>query len=98
MERKGPNTAQLRDAIDRGRTGSKVAFPDHAAAPLGTDEEAAGTPPPREAVRQALHDEVTNAGAHHIVTDASRPARWVLAGVIGLGALLVVVAWLLLAL
>lgn len=28
--------------IDRGRTGDKVAFPDPAAAPLGTDEEAAG--------------------------------------------------------
>ena len=27
-----------------GRTGDKVAFPDPAAAPLGTDEEAAGTP------------------------------------------------------
>jgi hypothetical protein len=38
-------TDQLRDDIDRGRTGDKVAFPDPAAAPLGTDAEAAGTPP-----------------------------------------------------
>ncbi|HLH89308.1 MAG TPA: hypothetical protein VKX28_12705 [Xanthobacteraceae bacterium] len=36
--------ARLRDEIDSGRTGEKVAFPDPAAAPLGTDEEAAGTP------------------------------------------------------
>jgi hypothetical protein len=36
--------AQLRDDIDSGRTGDKVAATDHAAAPLGTDEEAAGTP------------------------------------------------------
>lgn len=35
---------QLRDDIDRGRTGDKVSFSDPAAAPLGTDEEAAGTP------------------------------------------------------
>jgi hypothetical protein len=35
---------QLRDDIDRGRTGDKVANPDPSAAPLGTDEEAAGTP------------------------------------------------------
>ncbi|HEU5276406.1 MAG TPA: hypothetical protein VFU97_22320 [Xanthobacteraceae bacterium] len=35
---------QLRSDIDSGRTGDKVAFPDPAAAPLGTDEEAAGTP------------------------------------------------------
>jgi hypothetical protein len=32
----------LRAAIDRGETGDKVAFPDPAAAPLGTDDEAAG--------------------------------------------------------
>jgi hypothetical protein len=35
---------QLRHDIDRGRTGEKVAAIDPAAAPLGTDEEAAGTP------------------------------------------------------
>src|SRR5207248_1885271 len=34
---------QLRRDIDRGRTGDKVAWPDPASAPLGTDEEAAGT-------------------------------------------------------
>ena len=36
--------AQLRDRIDRGGAGDKVAFSDPAAAPLGTDDEAAGTP------------------------------------------------------
>jgi hypothetical protein len=36
---------QLRHDIDRGRTGDKVDFPDPAAAPLGTDAEAAGRPP-----------------------------------------------------
>ncbi|MFV3131334.1 hypothetical protein [Niveispirillum sp. KHB5.9] len=30
--------------IDRGVTGDKVPFPDPAAAPLGTDEEAGGSP------------------------------------------------------
>jgi hypothetical protein len=39
----GENAAQFRNRIDRGETGDKVAFPDPAAAPLGTDEEAAGT-------------------------------------------------------
>lgn len=34
-----------RDRIDAGETGDKVAFPDPATAPLGTDEEAAGTTP-----------------------------------------------------
>ena len=40
----GATTDQLRNDIDQGRTGDKVAFPDPAVAPLGTDEEAAGTP------------------------------------------------------
>jgi hypothetical protein len=48
-----PTTAQLRDDIDRGLTGDKVRAIDPAAAPLGTDDEAAGTPPSGEAVRQA---------------------------------------------
>jgi hypothetical protein len=37
-------TEQLRADIDSGRTGDKVPGLDPAAAPLGTDEEAAGTP------------------------------------------------------
>ena len=37
-------TGRLRDKIDRGETGDKVAAPDPAAAPLHTDAEAAGTP------------------------------------------------------
>ena len=46
------NSAQLRNEIDRGETGDKVAAPDPAAAPLGTDDEAAGVgaqPLPSEA-------------------------------------------------
>jgi hypothetical protein len=46
--------AQLRDDIDAGRTGDKVDWPDPAAVPLGTDEEAAGTPPDASAVETAL--------------------------------------------
>lgn len=45
---------QLRADIDSGRTGDKVAFPDPAAAPLGTDDEAGGHPTlyPAEAHRK----------------------------------------------
>lgn len=63
--KRGANVAQLRDAIDRGRTGSKVPHPDPAAAPLGTDEEAAGTPPTADQTTEALRNEVKNRGAHH---------------------------------
>jgi hypothetical protein len=49
-EHAASTSAQLRQDIDSGRTGDKVAAPDPAAAPLGTDEEAAGTPPSPEDV------------------------------------------------
>lgn len=52
---------RLRVDIDRGRTGDKVNNPDPAAAPLGADDEAAGTPVTRErldtAARQPLPDQ-----------------------------------------
>jgi hypothetical protein len=48
--------AQLRQDVDSGATGDKVPVLDPATAPLGTDAEAAGAPPPPEmvaALRQA---------------------------------------------
>jgi hypothetical protein len=42
--------SQLKEDIDSGRTRDKVAVFDPAAAPLGTDEEAAGTPTPGWAI------------------------------------------------
>lgn len=51
-------TEQLRHDIDRGKAGDKIPFPDPAAAPLGTDEEAAGTPVPPDAIEQAHRNEV----------------------------------------
>jgi hypothetical protein len=56
-----PTIARLRHDIDRGRSGDKVDVIDPAAAPLGTDEEAAGTPVPAEAVQKAYRDEVGSA-------------------------------------
>lgn len=40
-----PTSDQLRNSIDSGQTGEKVDMPDPAAAPLGTDAEAGGSPP-----------------------------------------------------
>ena len=39
-----PNWDQVRHRIDTGASGDKVAYPDPAAAPLGTDAEAGGHP------------------------------------------------------
>ncbi|MBN9526766.1 MAG: hypothetical protein J0H82_11205 [Alphaproteobacteria bacterium] len=51
------NSDMLRHEIDSGRTGSKVDFSDPAAAPLGTDDEAAGTPPKASEVDKARDQE-----------------------------------------
>jgi hypothetical protein len=51
-------TAALKDDIDRGLAGDKVNASDPSAAPLGTDEEAADTPPTREAIRLARYTEI----------------------------------------
>lgn len=48
-----PTVSQTRRDIDAGRTGDKVAAEDPAAAPLGTDSEAAGAPPSPEAAHKA---------------------------------------------
>lgn len=50
----------LRHRIDRGMAGYKKGFPDPAAAPLGTDDEAAGTPPTAEQIALAHAQEVEN--------------------------------------
>jgi len=41
------NVDQLRSKIDSGESGDKIPWTDPAAAPLGTDDEAAGTPDTR---------------------------------------------------
>ncbi|MBY6264655.1 hypothetical protein EI613_22430 [Azospirillum sp. 412522] len=45
---------RMRADIDQGLTGDKVPATDPAAAPLGTDDEAAGTTPPHSPSRDAV--------------------------------------------
>ena len=47
------NVSRLKNDINSGRTGDKIPAFDPAAAPLGTDEEAAGTPVPGATVEMA---------------------------------------------
>jgi hypothetical protein len=54
----GDTVEQLRRDIDSGRSGTKIDYPDPAVAPLGTDEEAAGTPLSPAVVRQARLKEI----------------------------------------
>ena len=84
--------SQLRDDIDAGRTGDKVDWPDPAAAPLGTDEEAAGTPPGPWAVETARTLEVSR--PYKSIAHRGVGAGWLLiafAVALGMG----LVAWLL---
>ena len=63
MGKRGSTSSQLRDDIDRGRTGDKVDHEDPAAAPLGTDDEAAGRPPRGDQVEQTRRQERASAPA-----------------------------------
>lgn len=64
----------LRTEIDRGRTGDKVAFPDPSAAPLGTDDEAAGTPSDGETLsnNSARHESGRTGNSPGATDEASR--------------------------
>jgi hypothetical protein len=52
------NVDEFRSKIDSGLTGDKMPWPDPAAAPLGTDDEAGGAPPTRAQVAMAYRQEV----------------------------------------
>jgi|ADGO01.1.fsa_nt_gi hypothetical protein len=77
--------ARLRADIDSGRTGEKVDWPDPAAAPLGTDEEAAGTPADEHAIEQARAAECAF-GAPASQQSHGPGAAWILIVIIVLAA------------
>ncbi|MHC9237566.1 hypothetical protein ACX9MO_18230 [Pseudooceanicola sp. 502str34] len=90
---------QLRDEIDRGGTGDKVAFSDPAAAPLGTDDEAGGHPPDPDQVRRAAAHETPRAnpedrkkGPAELQGSRLSPRLLVVAAVSGIALIVVVLA------
>jgi len=82
---------RLRHDIDRGLGGDKVRVVDPAAAPLGTDDEAAGRPVSPRRVRLARWHEIQRA----VRNDAWFAAGAVHAGVIAVWALAFTLAVLL---
>ena len=60
-----PTAAQLNADIDSGRTGDKNPALDPSLAPLGTDDEAAGTPPTPFRVKLARRFENLNRWCGH---------------------------------
>jgi hypothetical protein len=78
LSRTSASTDRLRRDVDSGRTGDKVNWPDPAAAPLGTDDEAAGTPPSAGAVGAAHAYETSRPhGDPHARTSGVGFALWV---------------------
>lgn len=88
---KSSTADQLRRDIDRGRTRDKVAWPDPALAPLGTDEEAAGTPLAYRDIDVARRAE--RRGLAQPQPDSSVGDAWILIGFI-LALLAGVLGWL----
>ena len=56
--RETPPAAALGDELDCGKGRDKIPYPDPAAAPLGTDDEAAGTPVTPEQMDMARAEEI----------------------------------------
>jgi hypothetical protein len=71
---------QLRADIDSGRTGDKVSAPDPAMAPLGTDDEAAGTPPSPAAI--ALTRRMENSRPHQSEPQTGLGHAWILISIV----------------
>lgn len=69
MTKPRATTDQLRYRIDQGAGSDKVNYADPAAAPLGTDDEAAGTPNSAAQVREAMSHELRSATPTGAQTD-----------------------------
>lgn len=70
---RAPTVDELRRRIDSGEAADKVDFPDPAAAPLGTDAEAAGAPP-GETVRERAARDAQRGDLVQAAQEARRPA------------------------
>ena len=88
-------TEQLRIAIDQGG-GGKVDATDPAAAPLGTDDEAAGTPNTAAQVRLAADHEIRAPSKNRQRTTGLGDAWWLIGFSVFLGVTIIVSAlWVL---
>ncbi len=88
------NMSQLRAEIDAGETGDKIPFPDPAAAPLGTDDEAGGAPlRPKAIAADAAREMFRNTPKD--APDRTGPWVWaiVLAGLLVIAAAVAALYW-----
>ncbi len=83
-------TEQLRIAIDRGHGGDKVDAVDPAAAPLGTDDEAGGSPNTIAQVRLAAQHEIHARPSQSEQQTTGLGHAWWLVGLIALLAVAII--------
>lgn len=83
-------TSQLRIAIDQAQAGSRVDVTDPAAAPLGTDDEAAGNPDSTAQVRLAAAHEVRGTPSSERQRTSGIGHAWWLIGYAGLAGISIV--------
>jgi hypothetical protein len=91
-----PTTAMLKGDIDSGRTGDKNPVFDPALSPLGTDDEAAGTPPNAFRIALARHSESLDRWMRGARQAGAAHAKWdgfpvVFVGFIGVVALVLAI-------
>ena len=93
-----PTVAQLKADIDAGRTGDKARHGDVGAAPLGTCDEAGGTPPTPPRVELARANEAASERVRD-AADVHGERRWtmpVFAGsIVALGIVMSLAVWFL---
>jgi len=83
----------LRDQIDAGKFRDKVAAPDPATSPLGTDDEAAGVPTPAASVRYQSPSAPAHApqGSHSKDTPPTRQGHMIAIAIVAVCLLIGVV-------
>jgi len=69
------NWSQVRDRIDRGETGDKIAVEDPATAPLGTDAEAGGSSTSGDHIARSAAAEQAGPAAQAAAQTLVRPRR-----------------------
>ncbi|MGH1592234.1 hypothetical protein ACRBEV_32450 [Methylobacterium phyllosphaerae] len=93
-----PTSAQLKGDIDSGRTGDKVRHGDVGAAPLGTCDEAGGTPPTPQRIKLARANEAASERVRD-AADIHGRAPWLIpvfsTAIVGIGGVLGLALWLL---
>jgi hypothetical protein len=93
-----PNATHLKEGLAGNIAAGKLNIFDPAAAPLGTDEEAAGNPPTQEQLKTAaLHEAAPHGDREHAISAHVRPGwqpyRVYLVGTLAVLIIVIAIYW-----